>query len=254
MKNVNIFVIAHKKIEEKMSDIYIPLQVGNGENLGYLRDNTGKNISEKNPNYCELTGIYWVWKNYNIPDYVGICHYRRFFEKNCINQTKIKEKEILKLFNKYDIILPKKLILKTDVYKFYFMYGEGKEKDLKTTRDVIKELYPKYLESFDSVMKRNFGHYFNMCIMKKEDFCKYCEWLFKILEKVEEKTDLSNYTKQQARIYGYISEILMNVWVEKNKLKIKEYYVAKTDENLYKKVKKELKQKLRKILINRSSK
>ncbi len=249
MKNVNIFVIAHKKIKEKISDIYIPLQVGNGEDLGYLRDNTGNNITEKNSNYCELTGIYWVWKNYNIPDYIGICHYRRFFEKSCINQNKIKKEEILKIFKDYDIILPNKLMLKTDVYKFYFMHGEGKEKDLKTTREVIKELYPTYLENFDNIMKRKYGHYFNMFIMKKEDFCKYCEWLFKILAKLEEKTDLSNYTKQQARIYGYISEILMNVWVENNNLKIKEYYVAKTDETLYKKVKKELKQKLKKLLL-----
>lgn len=251
MKEVKIFVIAHKEIKERISDIYVPIQVGNGKDLGYIRDNTGENITCKNPNYCELTGIYWIWKNYSIPDYIGICHYRRFFERNFINKKKIEKREILKIFKNYDIIMPKKLILNTDVYRFYFMYGEGKEKDLNITRDVIKELYPTYLESFDNILKRRWGYYCNMCIMKKEDFYKYCEWLFNILEKVEQKTDLSNYTKQQARIYGYISEILLNVWIEKNKLKIKEVYVEKTDEKIWLKLKKEGKQILRKLSINR---
>lgn len=38
--------------------------------MGYIGDNTGDNISLRNPNYCELTGLYWAWKNLKC-DYIG---------------------------------------------------------------------------------------------------------------------------------------------------------------------------------------
>lgn len=78
-----IMIITHKKFYEPKSNIFIPLHVGKKgkEDLGYIGDDTGENISEKNPNYCELTGQYWIWKNIKDVDYLGICHYRRFFIK-----------------------------------------------------------------------------------------------------------------------------------------------------------------------------
>ena len=78
--NSEIFVITHKKVFVNLPEGYIPIQVGNANlDTQYLRDNTLDNISNKNSNYCELTAIYWLWKNYELPDYIGITHYRRFF-------------------------------------------------------------------------------------------------------------------------------------------------------------------------------
>ena len=80
-----IYVAMHKKVElPKLDSLYEPLLVGSfnkKENIGLIRDDSGKNISEKNENYCELTGIYWIWKN-SKEDIVGLCHYRRFLAKN----------------------------------------------------------------------------------------------------------------------------------------------------------------------------
>ncbi len=49
-----------------------------------LTDMTGDNISEKNPIYCELTGLYWMWKNMIIrgakEDYYGLYQYRRVLD------------------------------------------------------------------------------------------------------------------------------------------------------------------------------
>lgn len=48
--------------------VYLPIQVGAALHpaLGYVPDNTGYNISDKNPNYCELTALYWAWKTWNV--------------------------------------------------------------------------------------------------------------------------------------------------------------------------------------------
>ena len=81
-----IYVVSHKDIRMPEGNIYIPVQVGPAKDdfSGFVRDNTGENISEKNPNYCELTAQYWAWKNRKA-DVKGLVHYRRCFqrEKEC---------------------------------------------------------------------------------------------------------------------------------------------------------------------------
>ena len=82
-------------------DVYMPLHVGaeGKESLGYTPDNTGENISSKNPNYCELTGLYWAWQNMNC-EYIGLCHYRRYFGKS--THTKDIEKKKSAIFHRAD--------------------------------------------------------------------------------------------------------------------------------------------------------
>ena len=85
--NIKIIVATHKKYWMPSDPVYFPIHVGaEGKkdpmghplDLGYIKDNTGENISDKNKNYCELTGLYWAWKNLNA-DYIGLAHYRRHF-------------------------------------------------------------------------------------------------------------------------------------------------------------------------------
>ena len=80
MKDIKIIVATHKKYEMPQNKIYLPVQVGaeGKEDLGYVKDNTGENISIKNPYFCELTGLYWAWKNLK-HSYIGLAHYRRHF-------------------------------------------------------------------------------------------------------------------------------------------------------------------------------
>ena len=82
-KNIKVIVAAHKKYQMPENEMYIPVQVGaeGKEKIeGYTQDNTGDNISSKNPYFCELTGLYWAWKNLDA-DYKGLVHYRRYFTK-----------------------------------------------------------------------------------------------------------------------------------------------------------------------------
>lgn len=76
-----MFVITHKSIEKKIElDDFYYLGVGNNKNNAEFKDSSMDNISENNPHYCELTGLYWMWKNTNYEE-IGLCHYRRFFVK-----------------------------------------------------------------------------------------------------------------------------------------------------------------------------
>lgn len=227
-KKIEIYIAIHKKARVLQKNGYIPIQVGaeGKENLGYLRDNTGDNISCKNPNYCELTALYWIWKNSNA-DIVGLVHYRRyffngFFTKNM--EKAISEEKISNYLSKYDIILPKPYYTgKNTVEQQYGIdHNIG---DYEKLRDIIKENTPDYLEAFDIVSKRRYFYNFNMFVMNKILFDEYAKWVFDVLFELEKYVDISEYSDYNKRIYGFLSERLFNVWIEKNKnLKIKTLY------------------------------
>lgn len=231
---ITVVVATHKKFKPLKSNIYVPIQVGaslTDLNFGYLTDNTDENISFKNKNYCELTALYWMWKNNN--DYIkGICHYRRYLSLKNVNINPkffINESIIRKDLESYDIIIPKKRFLKKITCKENYLLGQGMEKDLLNLEKVIENIYPEYKESYKEIMEGNKCSYCNVMIASKKVFDNYCKWLFDILFELEKITDLSGYTQAQARIYGYLSEILLNVWIKKNNLKTKEYSLINTE-------------------------
>lgn len=250
MKKITMFVVTHKPLYVKTPKFYIPIKVGNNSDKkmkDYLSDNMGDNISRKNESYCELTAIYWLYKNYELPDIVGICHYRRFFVKGLFSRL-LNENDILKSMNKYDVILPYKNKAKPNVLE-YFVNSKscGNEEDLNRLKKIIEEDYPDYLECFNKIMFGKSLSYCNMCIMKREDFKKYCEWLFSIMEKYENVIDYSNYNKEQKRIFGYMSEFLLNVWIEKNNLSVGLNSIILFDENKLKTFMKKVKTPYKKI-------
>ena len=229
-KKIKIIVATHKKYKMPKEKIYMPLHVGREgkEDLGYKGDNIGENISIKNPYYCELTGLYWAWKNLK-EEYIGLVHYRRHFTCKKIiprkEEKKFKkianEKEISKILEKTDIILPKKR--KYYIENLYDHYKHTMHVEpLDKTREIIEEKYPKYLKEFDKLHKRRSAHMFNMFIMKKELLEEYSKWLFDILFELENKIDSSKYDNFHARFYGRISELLLDVWLNTNKYKYKE--------------------------------
>ena len=220
--NIKIIVATHKKYKMPKDDIYLPLHVGaqGNKSLGYIGDNTGDNISAKNPFWCELTGLYWAWKNLDY-GYLGIVHYRRHFKGKTKSNDRfgkiITKKEVETLLKKTDIILPKKRHYFIETLYSHYEHTHYVE-DLKKAEKILKEKYPDYVNSFYAVMKRKSAHMFNLFIMKKNMIDSYCNFIFDILFELEKQTNPLQYNKYQARIYGYISELLLDVWVEKNKL------------------------------------
>ncbi len=240
--DIKIIIAAHKSCDIPRDEIYLPVQVGKVLHpeleLGYQPDNDGDNISSKNPFYSELTAIYWAWKNLQC-DYIGLVHYRRFFKyKNKKNDMAsiLSSEEAKKLCLNYDIILPKKrkLYIET-VYSHYDHTFDGGQFD--NARKIISNDCPEYLTFFDKAMNRRSEHLFNMFIMKKDIFNKYCGWLFPLLNKLETYYDLQNMDPFQARLIGRVSERLLDVWIMKNNLKYKEIdYIYFGKKNYYKKI------------------
>ncbi|BEI46544.1 glycosyltransferase [Lactiplantibacillus plantarum] len=207
--------------------LYLPVLVGATQNatdrITYQRDDQGENISNKNYSYNELTAVYWAWKNLKNVDAVGLIHYRRVFLKSAKRSLNnlITQQQIEKMFEKSDVILPTKRHYYIETNYSHYVHAH-KQEPLDVTRIIIKQYYPEYLGSFDKIMKKRSAHMFNMFIMKKKNFDDYCTWLFSVLGRLEENIDISEYSVQEKRVFGYISELLMDVWIEQNNVRYTE--------------------------------
>lgn len=214
-------------------ECYLPVQVGaeGKQNIGYTPDNTGDNISAKNPFFCELTGLYWGWKNLEC-DYIGLAHYRRHFKEPKTNkkglEAVLSDKTLHKLLKKSDIVLPTKR--KYYIENLYSHYEHTMHiEPLQKTREILAKKYPEYLKEFDNLKKRTSAHMFNMYIMKKEISDRYCEWLFDILFELEEQFKDAEYDGFHSRFYGRVSELLLDVYINTNGLKYVETPLVYTE-------------------------
>ena len=225
MGKVQIYVMAHKKFDEPDNAIYVPMQVGSAlhDELGYLRDDVDDNISVKNPFYNELTGLYWMWKNDLKNDVIGLCHYRRYFLNK--NGELLSEGEINNILKSYDIIVSTKLhSSEKNIYDSYV--EKHKEQDLVLTRKAIEKKSPEFLDYYDAVMNDHEMYFGNLIIAGSGIVKEYAEWLFGILGDVEANMDLSGYNEYDCRVYGFIAERLLMVWIRKKKLRVYENEVG----------------------------
>jgi hypothetical protein len=254
-KKVKIFAFYYKPGQIVIQNhLYEPVWAGkNGkENIpGFTGDDSGDNISSKNRYFSELTGIYWVWKNTDF-DIVGSCHYRRYFtcaKEPVIYRLKrllyfpagimkkrfgliytsdfkrwepqvLSNSEVLNLLENYDAILPARRKLRQSVEQHYKKYHNAN--DLLILHNILEEYYPEYLASFDTVLVGNRLFANNMFVLKRNTFEELMNWLFFVLFKFEERTDLTNYKGYQERILGFLSERLITLWVIHNNINYKE--------------------------------
>lgn len=242
--DIKIIVAAHRRCEMPPDGVYLPVQVGKALRPapvpGWQGDDEGENISAKNPYYSELTAVYWAWKNLKA-DYVGLAHYRRHFSSpvpsgggkwgGVLSGAQAEE-----LCGEHDIVLPRRrrLYIET-VYSHYDHTFFGEQFD--RVREIIGRRCPGYLEAFDRHMRSRSEHLFNMFIMKRELFDRYCGWLFPILGELESCYDLESMDAFQARLVGRVSERLLDVWIDKNGYGYKEIgYVYFGGGNMHRKV------------------
>lgn len=254
MNSIKIYTCHHKPSAFLNASIIKPLHVGKANSyndIGCIGDDTGDNISFKNPFYCELTAHYWVWKNESLSDYVGFMHYRRhlnfsseqsFPEDNwgVVNsplidaeyekQFGLTDTAIQDCISGFDLLLPKKWSVTSAGSKNNLDHYEKGEflhiKDYLAALEVVEELYPDYKAAIQQFNNATDGYYTNMFVMHKDMFVDYSEWLFAILTNLENRISMNNYNAQEKRVIGHIAERLFNIYIIKQQqdraLKVKE--------------------------------
>lgn len=237
--STRIYIAMHHSDDHVMrvprESIYIPIHAGKAiykpEKDPYLRefmpalgDDTGDNISSMNPYYCELTVLYWVWKNDSSgpDDVVGLNHYRRYFcefdtEKNEI----LSEETINDILSKYDFIVSgsssdydEECEESCSVYKSY--KDNHVIEDLDESLMLISQFYPQLYSRMEREIKKTDSMALcNMMICKKKHLDQYCEFLFTIFNKLEQIIDLNDDKHQgyNGRVFGFLGERLFRPWI-----------------------------------------
>lgn len=239
-----IYVIAHTAFDTSLLDPvqYQVLHVGASEcsDPAWLRDNTGDQISDRNNSYCELTGLYWIWRNIqeSPQEVTGLVHYRRYFttrEENKVYQrsgvmpTLLSAEVIGATVASGRMILPVPATTVTNVYRTYARMHYAA--DLDVTRECIHECTPQYDKDFLHVMHAHHASYGNMFLSDRKTLDAYCEWLFPILFAVEERLgEQHRDSTYQKRVMGFLGERLLNVWVRYNEIPVSYYPVFNTQE------------------------
>jgi hypothetical protein len=192
-----------------MSDFMEQIQAGailDDGSLGILRDDMGENISAKNHNYCELTALYWIWKN-NLHEYTGLCHYRRIFDLQAQDVFGIKRMMP-------DVILPYPTIHFPDISTQYERYITTEE--WKIMREAVLVCSPQMREAWDLIWSNRYFYNYNMLIARHEILDSFCTWLFSVLDKVEQLCQEAGIHTSR-RYAGYMGEMLTTLYFQYHK-------------------------------------
>ncbi len=216
-----------------------------------IADNTGDNISEQDDKYCELTTMYWAWKNYEklgTPKYIGFMHYRRHFifddinkfdntykscvvpfkiiDANYINTLNYSDETFNDICNNYDFICCNAIDDNMSIYEHFKKNHRIEELDFCI--EVIKEDFPELLQCANEYLSQNLGYYCNMFIMKKDLFFEYCNLIFYLGQKITNRFDYSNYSQWDTRFYVLerITGIYLYYLIKYKNLRYKTYPIS----------------------------
>lgn len=121
--------------------------------------------------------------------------------------------QIEKLMTKRDAILPRKRHYWIETRGSQYIHAHHAE-DLQAAEAVLREKHPEYLPAWKRMLASRSGHICNMFIMRRETLDEYCGWLFDILFETEKRLDLSSYTENDRRVFGFLGERLLDVWLD----------------------------------------
>ena len=224
--NLDIFICTHKDFEPIVhnDEIYKPI------NANTINGDVAEN-GIKGSFYSEILTYSYAAKNIPLKDYVGFCHYRRYFAF----LDNVPNMDIL--FNEHDVIVAKPLKLNRTVRDQYATCHNIE--DMEIVEFIVKHKYQEYYDTLETFLNSKVLFPYNMFIMKKEDFLEYIEFINGILDEYVKfvGTDIEGrinnnkekYLKSfspndsvdyQYRIAGYLAERLTNVFILKKFRKI----------------------------------
>ena len=231
LKDIKILECVFKSSAEAYENMIYPVSAGaelynKNDIVLSMRDDTGENISKKNPFYCELTVQYWAWKNLKC-DVCGIFHQRRFLDfsmknkkypysiteksdEKTLRNTGLSYEKICELFDNYSIIANKRENLFESVEDFYNRNDRQNFDDMGLLKDIIKEKYPEYFPYAETYFKGTYSYFCNVFIMDKINFDKYSQWLFDILFEYEKRKPQNLFYPREM---GKLGERLFGVYM-----------------------------------------
>ncbi|SEI90490.1 protein of unknown function [Lachnospiraceae bacterium A10] len=251
MKELKILVCCHKESMVPTDEMYLPIHVGKERSNIVLDMQTDcecngevcDNISAQNNVYCEMTAMYWAWKNitkvYPEVEYIGLCHYRRFFNANwsivdkfgylikkilffCASIVRHKvyaveavksidsvngedfvksSKKLRSFIAKYDFVSTNPVAIINCSTEMFFQVIGRKHIDLLT--EIIDGKYEKYSDVYHEQLNSNRLYAQNMMIAKYEIFNEYCEFVFGVLEEHIKMTKENNICKDPLTELAY---------------------------------------------------
>ncbi len=198
-----------------------PIQVGaalTDMRVAEICDNEGENISSKNVNYCELTALYWMWKNkLLISDgdkdsdvYYGLFHYRRILDMSDEDMVRMVNNDV-------DAVVAFPTLHEPDMKEHHSRYIS--ESDWEAMLQALQELQPEYASAFPDILAQPYMYNYNMLVARKGVLADYCAWLFPILERTEELSTPKGWERAD-RYIGYLGENLMTLYFMYNKDKL----------------------------------
>ena len=235
---MKFYVMAHNDEKIMLPQSYILFNTKKNY-MQFKNDNKiqldGENISNKNLYYSEVSGLYYLFKNSKDKHY-GIAHYRRFFTNFYFNNyifKKLSCRASKRLLQKFDIIIPKKLILNESVYSQYRRHHIVD--DLELTKSIILKNYPNFYNSFMSTLNNSYIYPYNMFVTSKKIIDEYYGMLFSIFDHLESELTIQKLNLRdnyQKRVFGFLAERIFTAWVTHKNFSVKEMNVAKTNKNI----------------------
>ena len=196
---ISVLVAYHKPYRMPGDNVYLPFDV--------------RTATLDHAHWCELAALHdaWIGKVAADAEAVGLVHYRRYF-RGC-GVAEATRDELAAKLDGADVILPKKRNYWIETNYSQYVHAHPSD-GLDKAREVIAARCSDYLADFDRVMTRTGGHRFNMFVMRRKRLDEYCAWLFGILFELEKRIDVSGYSSYDARVFGFVSERLLDVWVD----------------------------------------
>ena len=248
-----VFVSHHRPFWTYCSDFFQPIHVGkmlSSHSLDIPGDDTGDHISDKNPFYCELTSMYWAWKNRTPGDFVGFFHYRRYLDTVNFHDVPsygtiphdqltsgidsaeafVQEEMLCKLMNEYDVLVPPLYPGVTEGDTGLSLAGhycyEHRLQDWETLVSLLLKKHPKYHTTIKQAIDSKDFYLFHCYVMKDALFQEYATWLFSILFEMESRIAIEKDHPHQKRVFGFLAERLFNIFLaikkEESNIRVKE--------------------------------
>ena len=178
-----------------------PIQAGAAiaeRSIADLKDNTGINISDKNRMYCEMSAVYWIWKNTE-HDWIGIEHYRRHL---------LVRPEMLTV--DVDAIMPLPYICYPHEMAQFLRFTTEHVRDALLR--ALEELHPEEFEDYRAILYGKYQYTYNLVCARRYVFDNYCRWFFEITEYMEEKYASGVPELVETRALSYVAEVLTNLY------------------------------------------